>query len=63
MWILVGLAAVSALAVTFLPAVHAPSMDLRQRGQALTDRRVLGILAGTVTVLTPELHDHRLPAG
>jgi MFS transporter, DHA1 family, inner membrane transport protein len=28
-------------------------MPLRQRAAALTDRRVLGILAGTVTVLTP----------
>jgi DHA1 family inner membrane transport protein len=53
MWVLVVLAVVSALAVWLLPPVHAPRLSLRERGQALADRRVLGILAGTVTVLTP----------
>jgi predicted MFS family arabinose efflux permease len=53
MWVLVALAALSALAVSRLPAAYAPRMPLRQRAAALTDRRVLGILAGTVTVLTP----------
>ena len=53
MWVLVVLAALSILAVRLLPPAHAPRMSLRQRGKALTDRRVLGILAGTVTVLTP----------
>ena len=53
MWILVGLAAVSGLAVTFLPAVHAPSLDLRGRLRVLTNGRVRGILAGTATVLIP----------
>jgi DHA1 family inner membrane transport protein len=50
---LVGLAAVSGLAVTFLPAVHAPSLDLRGRLRVLADGRVRGILAGTATVLIP----------
>jgi hypothetical protein len=31
----------------------APRLSLRERGKALADRRVLGILAGTVTVLIP----------
>ncbi len=53
MWVLVVLAVLSTLAITLLPPVHAPRMTLRQRGAALGDRRVLGILAGTVTVLTP----------
>ena len=53
MWVLVVLAALSILAVRLLPPAHAPRMSLRQRGEALTDPRVLGILAGTVTVLTP----------
>jgi DHA1 family inner membrane transport protein len=53
MWVLLGLAVLSTVALLLLPPAHAPSMSLRQRGQALTDRRVLGILAGTVTVLTP----------
>lgn len=53
MWVLVALAAVSALAVSLLPPAPAPRLPLRQRTSALTDRRVLGILAGTVTVLTP----------
>ena len=53
MWVLVGLAALSALAVRLLPAAYAPRMPLRDRARALTDGRVLGILAGTVTVLTP----------
>ena len=53
MWALAGLAVVSALAVGLLPPVHAPRLSLRERGRALTDRRVLAILAGTVTVLTP----------
>ena len=47
------LAVVSGLAVWLLPQVHAPQLSLRERGKALADRRVLGILAGTVTVLTP----------
>jgi MFS transporter, DHA1 family, inner membrane transport protein len=53
MWVLVALALLSTLAIGLLPSAHAPRLSLRQRGQALTDRRVLGILAGTVTVLTP----------
>lgn len=53
MWVLVALAAISALGVRFLPPAHAAPMGLRQRAGALTDRRVLAILAGTVTVLTP----------
>jgi len=53
MWVLVALAILSALAVILLPAAYAPRMSLRQRAAALTDRQVLGILAGTVTVLTP----------
>jgi predicted MFS family arabinose efflux permease len=53
MWVLVVFAVVSALAVWLLPPVYAPRLSLRERGKALTDRRVLGILAGTVTVLTP----------
>jgi len=53
MWILVALAVVSTLAVWLLPPVYAPRLSLRERGRALADSRVLGILAGTVTVLTP----------
>jgi predicted MFS family arabinose efflux permease len=53
MWVLVVLGVASAAAVWLLPPAHAPKLSLRERGQALTDRRVLGILAGTVTVLTP----------
>ena len=53
MWVLVGLAVLSALAVWLLPPAHAPRLSLRERGKALADPRVLGILAGTVTVLTP----------
>jgi MFS transporter, DHA1 family, inner membrane transport protein len=53
MWVLVALALLSTLAIGLLPSAHAPRLSLRQRGEALTDRRVLGILAGTVTVLTP----------
>jgi predicted MFS family arabinose efflux permease len=53
MWVLVVLAVASAAAVWLLPPVHAPRLSLRERGQALADPRVLGILAGTVTVLTP----------
>jgi MFS transporter, DHA1 family, inner membrane transport protein len=44
---------VSALGVRLLPAAYVPPMSLRQRARALTDRRVVGILAGTVTVLIP----------
>lgn len=53
MWTLLALAAVSVLAVRLLPPARAPRLTLRQRGRALTDRRVLGILAGTTTVLVP----------
>ncbi len=53
MWVLVALAVASALAVWLLPPAHAPRLSLRERGQALADPRVLGILAGTVTVLIP----------
>lgn len=53
MWVLVVLAVVSALAVWLLPPVYAPRLSLHERSKALTDRCVLGILAGTVTVLTP----------
>ncbi len=53
MWVLAGLAVVSAATVWLLPRVYGPRLSLRERGKALTDRRVLGILAGTVTVLTP----------
>jgi len=53
MWVLVALAMASAAAVWRLPPVHAPRLSLRERSQALADPRVLGILGGTVTVLTP----------
>jgi MFS transporter, DHA1 family, inner membrane transport protein len=53
MWVLVVLAVASALAVWRLPPAHAPRLSLRERGKALADPRVLGILAGTVTALTP----------
>jgi DHA1 family inner membrane transport protein len=53
MWVLVALALASATAVWLLPPAHAPRLSLRERGKALADSRVLGILAGTVTVLTP----------
>jgi DHA1 family inner membrane transport protein len=53
MWVLLALALLSALAVGLLPAAHAPRLALPQSVKALTDRRVLVILAGTVAVLTP----------
>jgi DHA1 family inner membrane transport protein len=53
MWVLVALAVASAAAVWRLPPAHAPRLSLRERGRALADPRVLAILAGTVTVLTP----------
>ncbi|HEU5008954.1 MAG TPA: MFS transporter [Jatrophihabitantaceae bacterium] len=53
MWVLVALAVLSTVALATLPAAYAPRLSLRQRADALTDRRVLGILAGTVTMLTP----------
>lgn len=53
MWVLAALAIASAAAVWLLPPAHAPRLSLRERGTALTDPRVLAILAGTVTVLTP----------
>jgi predicted MFS family arabinose efflux permease len=53
MWLLLGLAVVSLLAIGLLPAAHTPRLTLRQRGAVLGDRRVLGVLAGTVAVLTP----------
>lgn len=53
MWVLVGFAVVSAATVWLLPPARSPRLSLRERGMALTDRRVLGILAGTVTALTP----------
>jgi MFS transporter, DHA1 family, inner membrane transport protein len=53
MWVLVVLATASAAAVWLLPPAHAPRLSLRERGRAIADPRVLGILAGTVTVLTP----------
>jgi MFS transporter, DHA1 family, inner membrane transport protein len=53
MWVLVALAALSTLAIRLLPPAHAPRLSLRHRWQALSDRRVLGILLGTVSALTP----------
>jgi predicted MFS family arabinose efflux permease len=53
MWLLLGLAVMSLLAIGLLPAAHTPRLTLRQRGAVLGDRRVLGVLAGTVAVLTP----------
>jgi DHA1 family inner membrane transport protein len=53
MWVLAALAVASAVAVWLLPPAHAPRLSLRQRGQALADPRVLGIVTGTITVLTP----------
>lgn len=53
MWVLVALAALSTLAIRLLPPAHAPRLSLRHRWQALSDRRVLGILLGTVSTLTP----------
>ncbi|MEN2741654.1 MFS transporter [Microbacterium sp. X-17] len=53
MWILVCLGVISIAAVWLLPSAHAPKLSLRARAGALTDRRVLKVLAGTVVVLTP----------
>ncbi len=53
MWVLVALAVLATAAVALLPAAYAPRLSLRERARTLTDSRVLGILAGTVTVLTP----------
>jgi predicted MFS family arabinose efflux permease len=58
MWVLVVLAVASALAVWRLPAVRAPRLSLRERGKALADPRVVGTLAGTVTVLTSVFLTH-----
>lgn len=53
MWVLLALAALSTIALILLPPAYAPPLDLRARLRALTDKRIIGILAGTVTVLTP----------
>jgi DHA1 family inner membrane transport protein len=53
MWVLVALAVISAGAVRLLPPAYAPTTSLRQRVHTLADRRVLAVLVGTVTVLTP----------
>lgn len=53
MWVLVVLAVLSATATGLLPPARAPRLSLTERGKALADRRVLGILAGTVAVLSP----------
>ena len=53
MWVLLALAVLAALAIRLLPPAYAPRLSLRARVRALSDRRVLGILAGTATVLTP----------
>jgi hypothetical protein len=53
LWVLLALAVLSLLAIRFLEPAYAPRLTLRQRGAVLADRRVLGILAGTVAVLTP----------
>jgi MFS transporter, DHA1 family, inner membrane transport protein len=53
MWVLVALAVLSTMAIRLLPPARAPRLSLRQRWQALSDRRVLGILLGTVSALTP----------
>jgi predicted MFS family arabinose efflux permease len=53
MWVLVALAVASAAAIWLLPPARTPKLSLRERGKALADPRVLGILAGTVTVMTP----------
>lgn len=53
MWVLVVLAVLSVMATWSLPPAHAPRLSLIERGRALADRRVLGILAGTVAVLSP----------
>jgi MFS transporter, DHA1 family, inner membrane transport protein len=53
MWVLAALGLVSAAAVRLLPAAHAPALSLRQRARALTNRQVLSVLVGTVTVLLP----------
>ena len=53
LWVLVILAAISGIALGLLPTVHTPRTSLRDRVRALSDSRVLGILIGTVAVLTP----------
>jgi MFS transporter, DHA1 family, inner membrane transport protein len=53
LWVLVALAALSGISLGLLPAVHAPRTGLHDRVRALSDSRVLGILIGTVAVLTP----------
>lgn len=53
MWVLVVLAALSTALLVALPPTHAPRLSAAQRLRALTDRRVLAVLAGTVTTLTP----------
>lgn len=53
MWVLVALGLLSTATTRLLPTAHAPRLSLRQRRQALADGRVLRILAGSITVLTP----------
>lgn len=53
MWVLVGSAALSVVLIRTLPSSRAPCLSLRARLAALADRRVLAVLAGTVTALTP----------
>ena len=52
-WVIAALAVVSGLFAFMLPSVHAPKTSFRERVRVLADRRVLGILVGTVVALTP----------
>lgn len=53
MWVLLGLAVVSLVLLSVVPAAYAPRSGLGERARALTNHHVLAILAGTITVLTP----------
>lgn len=53
MWVIVGLAALSAIVVPILPRVHIPPTSLRYRLQVLIKPQVLTILLGSVLVLIP----------
>lgn len=53
MWVIAGLAVLSAVVVPILPKVHLPPTSLRDRLRVLSKPNVLAILGGTVLVLIP----------
>ncbi len=53
MWVIAGLALLSAVLVPFLPNVHMPLTSMRARLKVLAHRKVLAVLASTAIVLIP----------